>query len=299
MLMFQHELQEGVLQMNPTVLFSVRTMNDYCFREETMMKWKGVCFFTVLSITGLGACDEDNITSEAPARYREAGSLTVTEKGDAPSGFEVFRPAELTGNHPVLTWQNGTAYTPAVYREFLTHLASHGYVIFAADSFLSSGSAAVRAVEWAIEQNDDSRSTYYKKLDTTATAAMGHSLGGTNATSAATDPIFKTSVLIAPCSTRNADDLAGPTLYVAVSGDMICLGVKRGFDDAPVEPKAYIEWQDQRHFNLQGDLGSTRPWITAWLDFILREDEDAGNQFRGADCGICKDQEFEIETKGI
>src|SRR6266540_1257504 len=64
------------------------------------------------------------------------GPFAVTvEAGD--SAHTIYRPTTLGQNglrHPVIVWGNGTGATPQIYDGLLRHLASHGFVVAAANT---------------------------------------------------------------------------------------------------------------------------------------------------------------------
>ena len=91
------------------------------------------------------------------------------------------------------------------FSEFLTQIASHGYLAIAVGpKNVPPGPAAdptiddqllLDAINWAIKQNGESSSTFYNKLDTTKIAVMGQSCGGLQALAVSHDPRITTTVV--------------------------------------------------------------------------------------------------------
>ena len=137
------------------------------------------------------------------------------------SAHVAYYPADLAQlgvkKMPVVIWGNGSClYAGNRYRQFLTELASHGYLVISGGPMgvveqevgpqsnpapRQSGAPAAaaernaasvpgapqqrvtvallkEAVDWAIKQNVESSSRFYNKLDLNWIVPMGHSCGG-------------------------------------------------------------------------------------------------------------------------
>ena len=147
-------------------------------------------------------------------------AIMATENG-LPAHVAYY-PADLAllGNKkmPVVIWGNGSClYAGNRYRQFLTEIASHGYLVITGgpmgpvelevgpqsnpvtraqgaaaagppqqNAANSPGAPAERvtvpllkaAIDWAVKQNADSTSRFSNKLDLNRIVAMGHSCGG-------------------------------------------------------------------------------------------------------------------------
>ena len=143
----------------------------------------------------------------------------------------VYSPADLAPlaakKMPVVIWGNGSClYAGNRYRQFLTEIASHGYLVItggpmgdveqevgpqsnpvtraqgAADARPPQANAAnaqgaptkrvtvpmlKQAVDWAVKQNTDASSRFQNKLDLGHIVVMGHSCGGGLAIQLATE----------------------------------------------------------------------------------------------------------------
>ncbi|MFI5719313.1 hypothetical protein [Nocardia sp. NPDC051750] len=108
-----------------------------------------------------------------------------TSTGDS---FDIWYPADLGANgvvHPVITWGNGTMAHPREYEYLLSHLASWGFVVIAADrTDTGTGVQMLDAVRYLTEQNNEPGSVFHGRLDTAAVGATGHSQGGLGAINA-------------------------------------------------------------------------------------------------------------------
>lgn len=138
----------------------------------------------------------------------------------------VYRPEALgsfTGARrlPIVAWGNGACSNAGLlFANFLSQVASHGYLVIASgpkDAPLPAfarqrpGQAAtsagtvpagqtkdedlLKAVDWAIAENARQGSALYGRVDPTKVAVMGQSCGGLQATWAAADRRVKTTVI--------------------------------------------------------------------------------------------------------
>lgn len=147
------------------------------------------------------------------------------------SAHVAYYPADLARlgakKMPVVIWGNGSClYAGNRYRQFLTEVASHGYLVVsggpmgaveqevgpqsnpvtrgqgAADARPPQANASnvqgapqqrvtvallKEAVDWAVKQNGDPSSRFHNKLDLNAVVSMGHSCGGGLAVQLATE----------------------------------------------------------------------------------------------------------------
>jgi hypothetical protein len=170
-------------------------------------------------VTGTIAFDTD--TPEAKGRLELL--LTVGDGGTGAykavlSGEEslkthtIFRPRNLSpfgGSNllPIVAWGNGAcANSAAEFRNLLSEIASHGYLVVAigppaATIDLEPAQGATTAsqlfdgIDWAVKENDRPDSPYYQKIDTKKIAVMGMSCGGLQALEASPDPRITTTII--------------------------------------------------------------------------------------------------------
>ena len=60
----------------------------------------------------------------------------------------------------------------------IRRLASHGFVVIALKESPGDASQAIKAIDWMDQQNKDSNSPLYNKLDLNTVGCSGHSMGG-------------------------------------------------------------------------------------------------------------------------
>jgi len=163
-------------------------------------------------------------------------AAALSEATEAPSGsgpypammeqdrslptHTIYRPKDLSAfsaqKLPIVVWGNGACVNSgSAYRNFLTEIASHGFLAIALGPITDEANPAktpkrspaaekagpngpatmssqmTEALDWAIAENGTKGSPYYGRLDPSKIAAMGHSCGGVQSLAIATDPRIK------------------------------------------------------------------------------------------------------------
>jgi dienelactone hydrolase len=127
----------------------------------------------------------------------------------------IFRPNDLspfTGKNklPIVVFGNGGCRNSSgEFRNFLSEVASHGFLVIAVgpvNNTMSSGSegatnvtnakSLLDAIDWAISENNRPGSVYFQKIETTKIAVMGQSCGGMQALEVSSDPRISTTVVL-------------------------------------------------------------------------------------------------------
>src|SRR5689334_7947740 len=140
----------------------------------------------------LGACassgdgfevdTEAHVSGNFPSvsSFTERGPFLTTKQdlGDCT----VFRPNTLGENgltHQVIIWDNGTFSWPEIYSGILTHLASQGFIVAAANtSNAGDGSQMIACLDNVLAANSTAGSPFYQHVDTARIGSAGHSQGG-------------------------------------------------------------------------------------------------------------------------
>jgi hypothetical protein len=175
----------------------------------------------------------------------------------------------------------------------------------------------VSAIDWALQQNDDPQSPYYKKIDSKAVAVSGYSCGGLQALEIAKDRRIKTVVIlnsgIFNPGTSSAipgmnqqksllETLHTPTLYIL--GGEADIAYANGTDDFTRIGKVPVFLGNVLKVGHGGTYwepngGKAAAAVVAWLDWQLRNDRTAAKSFVGNDCGLCTDAAWSVEKKRI
>jgi dienelactone hydrolase len=253
---------------------------------------------------------------------------------------------------PVVVWGNGGCADNggASARQFLMEVASHGYLVIAPGKpgpdvdvvpttnratepppapalgaqqtpptagpgpgvDPTQSSQLIDGVTWAVRENSRPGSIYFKRLDPSKVAAMGHSCGGLQALDISNDPRIVTTVIwdsgiyVRPGGrsgvriTKNKlKELHAPIAY---------------FNGGPTDSAFENSRDDYQKINqvpvFLGELpvghggtfrqvngGAFAKVAVAWLNWRLKGDKAAGAMFSGPKCGLCVDPEWKVERK--
>jgi hypothetical protein len=172
------------------------------------------------------------------------------------------------------------------------------------------------AIDWAIAENVRPGSRYYGRLDPERVAVMGMSCGGLQAIAAAADPRVKTLVVwnsgtfpegTGPLAgTGEATKASLPALHTTVayiSGDESDIAFDNANDDYDAINHVPIFRAWQKGVGHGGTYrepagGAFTAVAIAWLEWQLRDDENAGAMFSGEDCTLCLADDWVVMRKG-
>ena len=234
------------------------------------------------------------------AKYLAMGPYEVKQvKAEAPEDwkeFVAYYPAQLedSGDQwPAVVFVNGTGVYAAKYPALFRHLASWGFIVLGnEDPGTFSGDSTDATLAWLLEQNGDPDSVFYQKVDTAHMGLSGHSQGGVGVFNAISEQpnggLYTCSVSLSPTQ----EDLAAalnipydpsktviPTLVLAgTSNDVITPEGMEKLYGKLGGPKAMALRTDTDHGSM---LYSGDGYVTAWLMYWLRGDEEAGKAFWG------------------
>ena len=220
-------------------------------------------------------------------------------------------------------------------RQHLLQIASHGYVAIAPGGIYSGpgrterpdtgprdpaadaptrASQLIEAIDWVLAENARPGSPYFDRVDTDAIAVSGFSCGGMQALVVAKDPRIATAVIMnsglfpgetsmgGMTATKDLlNDLHFPTLYVL--GGPTDIAYENGMDDfeqighVPVAVADIDKGHGGTYSEPNG--GAAAAVVVDWLEWVLRDDDEAGRSFLGADCGLCADTEWTFKSKGF
>jgi hypothetical protein len=231
----------------------------------------------------------------------------------------------------------GCSNDGASARLHLLNVASHGYLAIAPggiyngpgkteapprpadtsiENYAPTRPAQLKAaIDWALAENRRSGSRYYGRIDPEQIAISGFSCGGVQALTIAADPRVKTVVIMnsglfvqgetrmgAMVETKSRiKDLHTPTLYVL--GGPTDIAYANGMDDyakidhVPIAVANIDKGHGGTYWEPNG--GAAAEVVIDWLDWQLRGDVEASRAFTGANCGLCRDPQWEYQSKGL
>jgi hypothetical protein len=222
--------------------------------------------------------------------FGDPGPFEVTVQTDAAHTY--YSPSELGPRnltHPVVLWGNGTFLNPTHYDALLRHLASHGFIVAAANtSNAGSGREMLAGLDNLTAFNSQQGNRFYGKVDLTRVATVGHSQGGGGAIEAARDARVDTTVPIQPWM-GDVSGLRGTAFFLSGQNDTTIppATVRQKYDASSGIPAAYGELAGADHLQPIVNGNGYRAPVTAWLRWKLLSDQNARDQFVGDDCAYC------------
>jgi predicted peptidase len=180
--------------------------------------------------TPTGATTAPTGPTPAPTTATSASNETITrtieDGGTGPykamlvgdsslATHAIFRPNDLSAfgennKLPIVAWGNGAcANSSQGFQNFLSEVASHGFLVMAIGPAQTTdgrgggvgggsgtkSSQLLDAIDWAIAQNNNKESRYYKKIDASKIAVIGQSCGGLQALEVSPDSRITTTVV--------------------------------------------------------------------------------------------------------
>jgi dienelactone hydrolase len=232
-----------------------------------------------------------------------------------------------TDRLPIIAFANGACRNTSIeYAAFLSELASHGYLVIAvgrddqpmnpaAPGQTTSPDGRLlqvidekvlnQAVDWAIARNADKASTYRGKLRADRIVFMGHSCGGMQALTASADPRATTTVVLnsgyyrtpparppGPLPVyRRWSELHAPTLILTGGPKDVAYSIaKDSYEDGVAAKLPMFLASLPTVAHSEAYVAPDREWsrvVLAWLDWQLKGDRKARDQFKGERCGLC------------
>jgi len=296
------------------------------FRFARFAPWLGLSVLAGYLAPALGQTEATStITKLTAVDVQQTGKpatgpfAVVIEHDPGLATHTIYRPRELSmDEHPVLVWgEGGCAKNGLMFPEYLSEIASHGFVVIAdgppiarpaggpgaggggpppgggdgppADRFtMVNGTALVAAIDWLEAESKNRNSRFYGKVNVERVAAMGMSCGGLMSYGASNDPRVATvgiwnSGLFEDA--RNAPIYAGihSSVIIVTGGesDIAYANGKRDFEVMPPRiPVFYGVHPSVGHggtYN-QDNGGPFGVVAVAWLKWQLQGDTSAAGR---------------------
>lgn len=296
---------------------------------------KKIRFAFLLFVISLAA---PTLSAESTSRVIENGgtgkhsAIMMTE--DSLPTHTVFRPKNIEKfrgkkSLPVIVWGNGACYdSPWEHVNFLNEVASHGYLVVAIGTMpvetgdqrteRSTSSKLTDAIDWAIAQNSDKNSIYFKKINTKKIAVAGMSCGGLQALEVAGDPrisslvVCNSGIFIDPIrgnampmmpqlDKTHLKKIHTPTLYLL--GGPSDIAYNNGMNDVEQinHVPVFVGNIDVGHGGTYAQPfgGDYAKVATAWFDWQLKGDKKAGRLFTGNPPGLSTWSGWTVEKKNM
>ncbi len=215
--------------------------------------------------------------------------------------YEVWYPENLENSddtYPLIVVLNGTGVKASKYKAQFQHFASWGFIVIGTEEQEAwDGMAADSSLAFMLEQNENTSSIFYHKIDTENIGAVGHSQGGAGVFNAITEHehsgMYKTAVPVSPTNEGQTAALGWHYDLSKVNVPILLLaGTKGDFEmkyvipeESMIEmyhklsaPKVMARKLDCEHGDM---LYSADGYITAWFMWQLQGDGAAAKAFTG------------------
>ncbi|HEY7774310.1 MAG TPA: malectin domain-containing carbohydrate-binding protein [Marinagarivorans sp.] len=232
----------------------------------------------------------------------------VIEQASTLGNHTIYRPQTLLDNDslPIVAWGNGACANDGLSQaDFLSEIASHGYIVIANGAPGGGGNndqhetELIKAIDWAVAENARECSQFYGKLNIDKIATMGWSCGGGMAHYAAVDPRVDTAVALNSGIAIFADRFdyyprfhQPLAIFNGNSSDVAYNPGLQQYEEVTNVPiyhanHASLGHGDAYFQNNGGDLGQA---AVGWLNFQLKDDMSATGRerFFGDNCFMCR-----------
>ena len=253
----------------------------------------------------------------------------VSEPAFGSPGHVIVRPANLDtfprqDTLPLIAWGNGgCAIDSKAFMGFMETVASHGFLVVGTASVEGEARRQANvddlraAMDWAAKENEREGAPLRGKIAMNNVAAMGSSCGGFLSIQVGADPrvktigVFNSGVMRVDPSNppvfpipdvSTLAKLHGPVLLVnGYDTDFMMETSKNTYAWLEKKPAFYGARHGAGHsatfFHPGGGEFANVAW--SWAAWQLKNDKSAANMFVGKDCGLCKDPNWEVESKGL
>ncbi len=241
-------------------------------------------------------------------KYMENGPYEVSTQEQAVlqefGKFIVYYPTELETDdreYPVIVMCNGSGTPLSKYPSVAEHLASWGFIVIGTEETYSwNAFGAEMCLRYLERWNDnekieDTKSTFYQKVDFNNVGIVGHSQGGVGVINAITDTAhkntYKTAVSLSPTNMELAHNLLWdydpslvniPIMLVSGAGggdDWVVTGEQlQAIYDNIHSDRLMVRRIDTAHNEV---LYAANGYVAAWFRWQLQGDEEAAKAFIG------------------
>lgn len=247
-----------------------------------------------------------------------SGSYKVaSEPAFGNTSLKIIRPADLArfpkkDKLPVVVWGNGgCAMENARAQGFFETIASHGFLVVTTTAAAGERGTATAAnlkagIDWAEAENTRAGSPLMGKVDTKHIAVMGQSCGGMLSVELGADPRVDTigvfnsgargdmNALIAP--------LHGPVLLINGGERDPLMGMSQDtFKAIEKLPVFYGSRHGAGHtatlYHPGGGEWANVAWN--WAEWQLKGNKKAKKMFVGKKCGLCTNENWDVEQKRL
>lgn len=247
--------------------------------------------------------------TQAPQTQPSQPTTGVGKYTSTYAGVEqaVFYPNSMLSSNealPVIAFANGTGFSYTIYESLIKKIAEGGYIVVANGETMSAdGSAQISSLDFAIEENTNTSSVLYGKVDTQKLGVAGHSQGGRSSVNAAAKDSRIACVLSLAGSNfvEEAQKLSAPALFFAGSKDLI-VGAERWVVpayDACKGPAVYACLEGGIHTTCSTSPEKYSGYAISWFDIWLKGDSAQKAVFQNGGQLATDSAWIDYQSKGL
>ncbi len=243
----------------------------------------------------------------------EVSVMAVKSEDKSIGNIRIWYPSEMENRYPLIVVVNGSNTAALNYEPYFERLASWGFVVVGNDDRQAgTGISTSLTLDYMLEQNQNSDSLFYEKIDVQNIGIAGYSQGGVGAVRAVTEcensGLYKTiftgsaahSYLAKMWGGYDASKVSIPWFMTAAAGTSDDTGATDAVTEwlgvAPLS--SLVENYDampDNVFKLRARVAGaehvemqmkTDGYMTAWMLYQLQGDEEAGKALIGKDAEI-------------
>jgi len=231
-------------------------------------------------------------------------NMQSINKGNMMWFPEEMLDEDFEGEYPVLVWANGTVCPPALYYEFLSEVASEGYIVVTnTELFAGNGKEQKNSIDFILAEDEDEDSIFYNKIDEEHIGVMGHSQGGMSSVNCANldsrvDCVFS---IAGNSSKSDAKKLTVPTFFATGSSDWIVPSwkyVKPAYNNCTATA-VYASLDGAKHTEVCTNPSAYSGYAVDWFDAWLKDDSDALAVFQEGGALDNDDNWSSVARKGL
>lgn len=250
----------------------------------------------------------------------EVSVMAVKSEDKSIGNIRIWYPSEMENRYPLIVVVNGSNTAALNYEPYFERLASWGFVVVGSDDRQAgTGISTSLTLDYMLEQNQNSDSLFYEKIDVQNIGIAGYSQGGVGAVRAVTEcgnsGLYKTiftgsaahSYLAQMWGGYDASKVSIPWFMTAAAGTSDdtsatdaateWLGVAplsslienyNAMPDNVFKLRARVAGAEHEEMQMKTD-----GYMTAWMLYQLQGDEEAGIALIGEDAEILSNSNWQ------